>query len=900
MDSLQNLINQTKTTDIFDNWKHSHNSTATVNIAANINTPKIQPKIETNSSSNKKILEIKDEFVRETKKQGLFERFYNVLKNKTGLGIGSKKTEQIIDNFEKGKASEDDAKNAIAGYKTSQQNAAQNLGDFTSAAVAITGYYKLSNITKEQKARFEVNAEHILLKEMPKKFTAKLKNFVGSSIKTKAVILPLVMLAGGMTKYWTLKINRIGSKEFKVENERQLDKDELKKTKNDLNHKRHIANFKNFGTGALNALLAPITAVAGGIVGVPAYLLATSGIRFLTNKSDNKDKSASNYIDNLKSNAVLNSVFALALAVPAFKNARYSKVLSENLEKVVKKLKDVKLQNPDLSAKSAYSELESIMLESENIKKILLDTSNVDYKVNRLTEENIFAVKFLQISNGGGEISKSLKENCPPTRTIEQAQQHINTLLNSDKYKVSKLLGVGTVAESYLAKDQSGKEVCIKVLKKGIDAEKIQKDKEAFIRLVTGNTPKEQLTKSQQYLVKNIENLAEGVSKEVDFENELKAAQKLKKHTKIADVVIPIEAKPGIYIMEKAPGISLDTLVKYYEYERKNNFYKNYLAKQAKTDSDREWAKKNIIKFTNKIKELKARSPEFSDFDLSPKEINLLLKNYIDVLVEQFTKVEKNGKTLHADIHPGNIFINLEALKTRKGKLFTLIDTGNTIDLSKEQAATALKLTSFVENGNVKDIAKYALDGAALPQGLSKEKALEYVEQELRTICFDDKTVVFPSNNKTTIEEQKIEVASKTDKMLQLVNNILRKHNIIPNDSQLSINKAKKSADNSLNNLIESFFNKKYEDSIGKDLHEAGAVEKGIFITRVIKDLGFIYAKQKRANTIQETKNLWQMSLSEIIRQFRNPNMLKTNREEHLTYKLKQDIEVPRDNNMQV
>jgi len=124
MNLLQNLINQTKTTDIFNDWKHPYNSAVAVNIAANTNTPKIN--VESNSVPNKKILEIKDEFVRETKKQGLFEKVYNVLKNKTGLGIGSKQTEQIIDNYEKGKASEDDARKAIAGYKNSRQNAAQN------------------------------------------------------------------------------------------------------------------------------------------------------------------------------------------------------------------------------------------------------------------------------------------------------------------------------------------------------------------------------------------------------------------------------------------------------------------------------------------------------------------------------------------------------------------------------------------------------------------------------------------------------------------------------------------------------------------------------------------------------------------------------------------------------
>ena len=56
------------------------------------------------------------------------------------------------------------------------------------------------------------------------------------------------------------------------------------------------------------------------------------------------------------------------------------------------------------------------------------------------------------------------------TYLLAEAQQDINRLLKDSKsnYQVTKLLGVGTIAESYLAKDSSGKEVCIKILKKGI------------------------------------------------------------------------------------------------------------------------------------------------------------------------------------------------------------------------------------------------------------------------------------------------------------------------------------------------------------------------------------------------------------------------------------------------
>lgn len=78
-----------------------------------------------------------------------------------------------------------------------------------------------------------------------------------------------------------------------------------------------------------------------------------------------------------------------------------------NLDKVVQKLKGHELQLPDLpSSKSAYQELEDLMLNSETIKKILkpenyIEERTLESDITKLTDENIFAVKFLQIKNSG-------------------------------------------------------------------------------------------------------------------------------------------------------------------------------------------------------------------------------------------------------------------------------------------------------------------------------------------------------------------------------------------------------------------------------------------------------------------------------------------------------------------
>ena len=451
------------------------------------NTENTTTNIITNSN-------IRDEFVKEKKNNGLIRKFYNFLKNKTNIGLGSKAVEKEIDKFEKGEISEENIKDTIAKYKTSQQNSVQAFADTATAAVTISGYYLGNNFIKKYQAQDKLNALPQFIKNIKENTDSiKLKrlklieDILKSKTKATILMLPILGIVGGITKLTITKAERIGSKEFKVDKKAFTDKKELKAEKKKARKERRKTNFKNFLTGAANGILAPVTALAGGIIGIPAYILATTGLRYTTNNKDKKDKSLNDFAQSFKDNAAVNTLATVAVAVPAFKKAHFSHVLGKNLDKVVNKLKDVKLELPDLpSSKSAYQELEDFMLNSEAIQNIVKSdklylSDNMDEIIKNLTDENIFAVKFLQIKNKGllsgeynqyGRISEALRENCPPTRTLEEAQEHINKLWGSSEYTVSKLLGVGTVAETYLAKDASGKEVCIKVLKDGINAEK--------------------------------------------------------------------------------------------------------------------------------------------------------------------------------------------------------------------------------------------------------------------------------------------------------------------------------------------------------------------------------------------------------------------------------------------
>ncbi|MDY6363494.1 MAG: AarF/UbiB family protein [Cyanobacteriota bacterium] len=839
---------------------------------------------------------VRDEFVKAKKENGLIRKFYNFMKNVSGIGFGSKKLEKEIDKYEKGEISKEEADKKIEKYRQSQKNATQAAGDVGAAAASISTFALANKYLKIFRADEKLNSQPMLVKKLlnwseegtsktlleskdirdrllgksikiAKKIVKGLRKHLKSPIKSAVILMPILALTGATTKQFITDMDLLGSKEFSVKKKDFKDKKEYKAAKKAARKAKAKQRRKDFRTGAAAGALAPITALLGGIVGVPAYLAGLMGLRYATDKSDGNKKSFNDFAQKFKDNGIVNTAATLLVALPALKGAHYNKVLGKNLEKVVTKLENKTLKLPDLpSNKTTYKELEELMLDSPAIKSITNSREPMDEIITKLSDENIFAVKFLQIKNGFNPISRALREDCPPTRTLEEAQAHINKLWGSDDYKLSKLLGVGTVAETYLAKDKSGKEVCIKVLKNGITAEKINKDKAKFLKMVTGDTPKDKLTEDQKYLIRNIEDLANGISKEVDFKNEMNAAEELRKHCKVTDVAKPIEVKDGIYVMEKAPGISVKTLVDYYDCERELRFTKRAMQKS----SNPKYYENDIKELEAKMKEIKSRAPEFEDFEMNAAQIKRLLKNYIDLQVEQFSKIDKNGKVIHADIHPGNIFINLNSLKTGKGKLFTLIDTGNTINMSKEQAKASLKLTGFINKGNVKDLSETVLEGAVLPQGMTHDQALEKIQADLKKYFFDNETKINTMN---------------MDTFHVLSDNILRKYGIISNNTQLNFTKTKTSAQNSFNDLCSTFIGKKYGDMGGSKM---SGMDIAATALKFSNDVRSITQKMLLAQKSQETKNLFQMSLKEAWQFLKNPNNLKTNSEEYLTYKVKQ------------
>ena len=837
-------------------------------------------------------MSVREEFEHQRKKNGLIERAYDGAKNVTGLGTGSKKVQTTIAKAEQGKISEEEALKIIKKYRDSQAASAQILGDATSVTAAGATFFALNKYGKYLTAGIKVNqpCENFLtklLKDMGKNATGvekaqfnKINKFVNKTLETfksdkkmLAITVAAAALVGGLTKMYTQKFNRISSDEFKVDKKdfngakTPQDKKAYKAEKKAKNKARRKANLRNFGAGIINGLMMPVT-LLGGAIGAPLYVVGNSLNRYFVANHEDKNKSLGGYVDNLKNDALLHAGFAVATAIPLYKKGNWTKAFNQNIANVTKKLSEAKLAKPEFDTKTAFKEIKDLALGSDDIQKIINDSKLTnDQKAKKIIESNIFAAKMKQIDTEDA-IGRVLKDSCPPTRCFRNAdgkwdftkvQKYLDSTLGKG-YKVEKCMGVGTVAETYLVKDPNGKEVCVKVLKEGISANKIKADAEAIrksILVLPDNVANKQ---KKDYLSRNLDDLMEGILQEVDFNKEKEAALRIAKATTKANVVKPILVKDGVYVMEKAEGISLSSFL---------DINKLYAEKQ--------WAEKmgkdtkNIIAEIDRLKE---RIPAFKDINFDKKDADYLLSEYQKIFIEQFHKIDPNGKTIHGDIHPGNIFINPEVLKSRKGNLFTLIDTGNVIDMTADQSIRALNISKYIDNGNVDEIAEYVLEGAKFP-GKTKEEAKALIVDEFKKLFF---------GNQTRLDGHMHEA-----KILGLAENIMQKHQIIPGSTQLTLNKTRTSATTSLKQIkqaIASIESAKLGQAIIEgNISKAGLEGSKLVAKNLVKNKYYESLIQK-----QEKANLLNLTRDQVNRIKNNPTALKTSSEEYITYKLKQNI----------
>lgn len=671
-----------------------------------------QTNINSNIINTNLTKQLKEENKQVYRRQGYIGKAIDKTKSLTGFGISQKKINSQISDFENGKLDFNTVDKSIKDYKYTQRDASELVLDTITGLTSFGIYSATQKLTK------------FVSPFLDKEITTKLGKF------SKPIGVGLAILSGMSLKPTLRFFDRIYLKRKEKKDNKTFWKDTL--------------------SGAIDGAMAPVAVLKGAILGIPLVMAENSLQRYLFVKRDDK-KSTQDFLNKQKDNLVLKGA---AVGLAAYKARKLHTSLKDFDKAISKAVENVKNLTPieKSSMEKEFMELLKMttpLLDSKLLTNVL-GNSSIESKMRALEEKNILIPKILQmvpentLSKLGtnemefmgmkfnpkeiAEIITRFKSDCPQSRTAKEAQDYISKAFQN-RYTIIKdeALGVGTIAETFLAKDNTtGKEVVIKMIKKGISPEKIEKDRTDFINIIKSNTALGE--KERDYMTRKANSLYDAWAKELDLAKEMEATQILGKNARHYNTATPIEIKDNIYVMEKAPGVQFNQFIEQMQKENKT---------------------------------------------ITPKDMFYLIKNYTQVFFEQLLSVPKKGmKVMHADPHPGNIFIDI----SNKEKPFTFIDTGNVLRYTPEEAIenTLNHVDYFI--GNTKGIAKALLRNANLPQGMTQKEAQKIVEQGLKEKVYNGHTNLVGGNLFQDVNEIGIK--------------IMNENGIIPNQNNTNLLKA--------------------------------------------------------------------------------------------------------------
>lgn len=478
-------------------------------------------------------------------------------------------------------------------------------------------------------------------------------------------------------------------------------------------HRNKHPFLENAAHGALNGLASPLLATTNIFLAVPALIGINTGARYLNESKPNK--SFKDYWQIQRDNILfhLPEIFALGFMAVKGKGAiRSWESASQKAKENIKQQASFELPYSNKLNLEQLTQNLSKEQQYEMFLKVLPIFNDVNFNANSLVDMNIFIAKFLQtipdkqidamkaihsmdIPDELKAAIKALKGSCPPSYTPQEAQSVVAGAYGA-KYTITRPepLGVGTVAETYLARDNdSGKEVVIKFMKKGITKAKIEADRRQALELLEKSKihdNKEEYTYYRTYL----NTMYDAWVKETDLSLEKEAAEGMAVNARKFNVVKPICVKDNVYVMEKAKGVQLNKL-------------------------DEELQRRGMT--------------------LTQEQVKKLILNYNQVFIEQLISIPRSGqKFIQADPNASNIFINLDDLD----KPITFLDLGNVLRYDNLTATrNAIGHLDYIF-GNSRGIAKTNLEGAILPEGMNMDDAIEAVAKALDSQIFNNKTKV--------------------------------------------------------------------------------------------------------------------------------------------------------------
>ena len=309
----------------------------------------------------------------------------------------------------------------------------------------------------------------------------------------------------------------------------------------------------------------------------------------------------------------------------------------------------------------------------------------------------------------GTKIAEALqrtKSRCLPTRTVEQAQEAVNTAFPGQNFVVEKLIGVASIGETYLVKRPDGSQAVLKMIKNGLTPEQLKMEEEIFCRFAKelADSP-EEYAKMRGQLKSLYHDWAGELNFFTEMSNNKLLAQGAKRY-KVADIT-DIAEDGSCIIMNKAGGIKMDELMEILE---------DYKA--------------NPSQFAQKYAKQIAENPFLANPEKVIQDLpNTLLKAFD----EQFMFLNKGGQTImHGDPHMGNFFITVD----KHGKLIPeFIDTGNCVLRTGAQVKDDISFFSNYFVGNSKGVAEYLVKQSGYAAA-DKQKIINAMTEDIQENIF--------------------------------------------------------------------------------------------------------------------------------------------------------------------
>ena len=750
----------------------------TLNTNGNVSTDILQEKNNKSCSHSYNFQDIKDEFTSAKKKRGAFAKFYDNINEMFSIGISETNVSDKIKDLEKGKITKEEAKQYIDRYEKANNNSSEITAD-TFAALTGIG---ISMFAKKAKNIAGV--------------------FTGEKYKTKMLIAgALASIAGAIAVKSGIKaIDSFGKDKEVREQEKTAKTNIITGAADGISGVLSTITPVLIPAGiAINAFTRYVTeknddsslpsisdfierqkdTIGIGLIGTAAVVGAAAKGHINLSKVKAAIKNAkinTKHAVSYKEQAQLTEFQQLArdigydlsvivkdgkfdpLAIPKL-DKDFIKILLEKGQtgKITEKLEKIEKENiflpkylqtvidiPETKQDELVKQIDRLMANYEKRKQGNWDAleSKLYYALRELEQEgmDINGVKDLQA------IIKNIKSNCPASRTIDEAKAMIAKEYK-DEYEITRLLGVGSIAESYLAKNKKGDEVVIKLVKQHfLDTDKIAADKNKILQKIEERSKCDtwknwarqtiDTEKRKEYDISQIDNMYEVWGNEINLAEEALSASQIGKQAQNFSPVGVIDSKKSIFIMEKAKGVQLDS-----------------------------------SKFAAEWKKAGLTEADFKNF----------VENYVKVYCEQLFSLPKDGlKVVQSDPHGGNILVDIPQIKNLKSgsKPITIIDYGNTTKTDKNEAIKNLFNHVDYLIGNTDGIARAMIEGAKLGNN-NKEQVIKELSDALKEKIFNCDT--------------KIDVENPV-KIFSIVNSFCSKFllekNIIPNATLINQMKA--------------------------------------------------------------------------------------------------------------